>query len=271
MTFAPRDITFHFVVIETTVSTIMASVMDDREDSILDVHRTSLLEIIEDKNRALNKKSIIHRMVFVSKLTSENIDRNEVGNHYDKLLKNLQNVHQSEPITGLLLIYLKHLVHVIETSSDMLTKIAMDLQESAENEDGYVCKTKILNISHDIPQRLYQQWSFRQLDIQAHRLEAYDPSESTDKLVVDLLTQLLKLGMFLVKQPKLNLKNIMDSLHEKVPELLPQQTVMHYLLGETDSCMMLPMEYLKIYNQPYDIVLDSEMTWPLPTKLFPYN
>ena len=33
----------------------MASALESRADSALEQHRTSLLEVIEDKNRALNK------------------------------------------------------------------------------------------------------------------------------------------------------------------------------------------------------------------------
>ena len=33
--------------------------------------------------------------------------------------------------------------------------------------------------------------------------------------------------------------------------------MLHFLLEEDDSCMMTVPEYLGIYEQPYDIVLDS--------------
>jgi len=56
--------------------------------------------------------------------------------------------------------------------------------------------------SYYIPQRLYGQWSFRTLDIQVARMEGYDNNESADKIVIDLLTQLLKLGNTLAKTPK---------------------------------------------------------------------
>lgn len=39
--------------VQTTMATVSA--MEEREDSILETHRTSLLEVIEDKNRSLNK------------------------------------------------------------------------------------------------------------------------------------------------------------------------------------------------------------------------
>ncbi|XP_061175446.1 testis-expressed protein 47-like isoform X3 [Saccostrea echinata] len=248
----------------------MASAMDVRADSVLEGHRPSLLEVIEDKNRALNKKNLVHRAIFIGKL-KEGADRTEVGSYHEQLLKNLQNTNQTEPITGLLLVYMKHIVHVMECSSDAIMAMVRDLKESKSSEKGFLENAKILVISHDIQNRLYQQWSFRQLDIVAARLEAHDSNESTDKIVIDLVTQLLKLGNALAKTPKLNLKNVMDSLHEKLPDLLPQQGVLHYLMEDEDPCMISLEEYIELEEHPYDVVLESELVWPLPTRLFPYN
>ncbi|XP_060063478.1 testis-expressed protein 47-like [Ylistrum balloti] len=218
-------------------------------------------------------KNLIHRFVYIAKLKQGIEDRTEIGNHYERFFKNLQNVHQSsEVVTGLLLVYMKHIVHIVETSTDLITETVRDLQSNIDDSSGSFESSKILIISHDIPHRLYGQWSFRTLDIQAARIENYDSNESTDKIVIDLLTQLLKLGNHLAKTPKLNLKNLMDSLHERVPELLPQQGVLHYLCEDNDPCLIRPQDYLDMYDKPFDVVLDSEeLVWPLATRLFPYN
>jgi len=237
----------------------------------LDAHRTSLLEVIEDRNRALNKKNLIHRVFMVSRLGDGVSNRAEVGQYYDHFLKQMRSEMQTEPITGLMLIYLKHVVHVLECSSDIILEVAKELTNQENNSEGMISNSKILVISHDINHRQYQAWGFRTLDIVEPGLESYEPTDSVENLVVDLLQQLLKLGSFLAKQPKLNLKNAMDSLHDKVPELLPQQAVVHFLLEDNNPCIMVPEEYVNIYQQPYDIVLDSDLVWPLPTRLFPYN
>ncbi|XP_021348718.1 uncharacterized protein C7orf62-like isoform X2 [Mizuhopecten yessoensis] len=217
-------------------------------------------------------KNLIHRFVYVAKLKTSTEDRAEIGSHYERFFKNLQNVQQSsEVITGLLLVYLKHIVHIVETSTDLITETVRDIQSNINDSSGLFESGKILIISHDIPHRLYGQWSFRTLDIQAARMESYDSNESTDKIVIEILIQLLKLGNHLAKTPKLNLKNLMDSLHERVPDLLPQQAVLHYLCEDNDPCLVRPQDYLDMYDKPFDAVLDSEMVWPLATRLFPYN
>jgi len=246
--------------------------MEERNDSSQDGQRTSLLEVIEDRNRAMNKKYLVHRLVYVSKIRGQNVDRNAVGAHYEGFMKKLQNDFPgSEPITGLMLIYMKHIVHVVETSSDIVLKLVDDLRKMEEEDNSYIEKSKILIISHDISTRLYQQWIFRTLDIVEHGIEAFETNDTFENLIVELLTQLLKLGVFLIKQPKLNLKNAMDALHEKVPDLLPQQSVVHYLLEENDTSMMTPNDFMDLYEKPFDTFLESDMVWPIPTRLFPYN
>lgn len=82
--------------------------------------------------------------------------------------------------------------------------VVRDMKESKSSPKGFLENSKILVISHDIQNRLYQQWSFRQLDIVAARIESIDSNESTDKVVIDLVTQLLKLGNALAKTPKVS-------------------------------------------------------------------
>lgn len=196
--------------------------------------------------------------------------------YHEQLLKNLQNTNQTEPITGLLLVYMKHLVHVMEVSmshdysflffpvclnfylpfppslsppppkkkpvcislislifqnskliiiifyafvytfwqcsADAIMAVVRDMKESKSSKKGFLENSKILVISHDIQNRLYQQWSFRQLDIVAARIESIDSNEPTEKVVIDLVTQLLKLGNALAKTPKVShdLKGLED-------------------------------------------------------------
>ena len=63
-------------------------------------------------------------------------------------------------------------------------------------------KTIFLDRKLYIPNRLYQNWGTRVLDIEAPRLDEYETTESAEKLVLEMLTQLLKLGLYLSKHQK---------------------------------------------------------------------
>ncbi|XP_064629253.1 testis-expressed protein 47-like [Lineus longissimus] len=286
----------------------MANLME--EDSLLEGHRTSLLDVQEDKLRAMNKKALLHRVVIVSKQKADIEEKEEIGTYYDKLFKNLNNQLQSEGVSGLLLVYPECCLHVIETCTDMLLEIIKDLQTTNQ----FTEKSKILVVSHDIsflykpyqsifmfaliplldgahlstllphfsslfkildsfhiPTRLYQTWSFRVLDMEAQNIGLYEPSDDNHNIVIDVLQQVIKLGSHLAKIPKLNWKSTMDNLREKVPDLLPQQIVIGYLLDTNDKSMIEIEDFLTYYSKPYDIVLNGELVWPMPVRLFPYN
>ncbi|XP_063445141.1 testis-expressed protein 47-like isoform X1 [Mytilus edulis] len=219
-------------------------------------------------------KNLLHRMVYIASLRNEEADTDQIANYHENLKKNLESAQQYSEhvsITGLLLVYTKHIVHIVETTTEMLREVIKDSKKNMEASNGLFSQVKILVISHDIPERLYQNWMFKTLEIQSARLDSYDSSESTDKIVLDCLIQLLKLGNHVAKIPKGNFKNSFDQLHSKCADLLPQQAMLHFLLEEDDCSMMTVKEYLNMYEQPYDVVLDSELVWPLPTRLFPYN
>lgn len=48
-----------------------------------------------------------------------------------------------------------------------------------------------------IPFPLYQSWTYRSINIVAQKIDEYEPSETEDKLIIDMLSQLLKLGTYL--------------------------------------------------------------------------
>lgn len=243
---------------------------DEREDSILEAQRQSLLDVIEDKNRAMNKKTLLHRMVLISKMYHNNFA--EIGQYYERMYKEIQNQYQCEPVTGLLLLFPKHCIHVIEAGVEVLLEVVKDVKREEDAGTGNMEKSRIMIVSHDIPHRLFQHWSFRIIDIETPNVDLYEPTESPDKLVVDTLTQVLKLSNYIVRQQPKVMKNAADNLHEKVPELLPQQVVVGWLIeNDFENITMPPQEYLDNYQKPFDVVLGGELLWPMPVRLFPYN
>ncbi|XP_014671077.1 PREDICTED: uncharacterized protein C7orf62 homolog isoform X3 [Priapulus caudatus] len=190
----------------------MAAVVNDvLEDSVYDAQRTTLLDVIEERNRSLSKKSMLHRLVYLAKFRSPKTGRDELGPYYEKQLRaaHASNGLQGEHITGLLLIYQNHVVHIMEGSSEMLMQMIRGLDGQTSNMTGLFIETKV------------------------HR------------------------------------KAVLDSLQEKVPELLLQQDVIVYLLQSKELCT--PSQYLEAYDSPLNVVLDADLTWPIATRLYPYN
>jgi len=64
-----------------------------------------------------------------------------------------QTIHQAEGVTGILLIYPSYVVHLLESSIDVIYAILKDLQHVTTENEGLLIDPKILTISHDVPTR----------------------------------------------------------------------------------------------------------------------
>ncbi|XP_048575404.1 testis-expressed protein 47 [Nematostella vectensis] len=235
------------------------------EESVYDSGRLSLLDLVLEKNRAQNKKQLVHRLVYVSKIRPEVADRRDIGEHYERLFKN--SPANGEAVSGLLLIYPVHIVHVLESSANVLHEVINDLVEEEQSISGMLQSTKILVYTGDISNRLYSQWCFRALNLSSARMQEYTTNETVDVAVMEGLTLVLKLGEYLSKLPKISLSKTMDMLPEKAPDLLLRQDLIEYLINNKE--LSSPSQYLKRYNKPVDVVLDSELVWPMQTPLLP--
>nr|BBJ36798.1 inner-arm dynein f/I1 light chain with BLUF domain [Ciona intestinalis] len=242
----------------------MGSIHENEPDSTVYESRVSYFMLLEEKQRALNKKALLHRLVYIAKLSPELLDKRDLGYYYEELFKELQNTHQAEGVSGILLIYPGYAVHFIESSSDMIYSILRDMDKLVSQGNTLITDPKILTLSHDVPTRLYQAWSYRVLNITSGR-EEYEGKEGVDELAVEAVTSLLKLGMFILKSPKLNVTSAMDTLRETVPDLLIPQDQLAFLIKrpELDS----PAAFLKLFDQPVDIALDNELMWPLEENI----
>ncbi|XP_044183154.1 testis-expressed protein 47-like [Acropora muricata] len=239
------------------------------DDSVFDAGRLSLFDLIVERSRAQNKKQLVHRLVYISKIRQDVSDRREVGAHYERLFKDLQAQVHGEPVTGLLMIYPHHMIHVVETSYNMLVKVMKDLEEDEQSISGMLLNTRILVCTGDVNNRLFGQWSFRNLNLAVSRMEEFNSSEAVEVVATEALTLIIKLAEHLSKLPKISLANTMDHLNERVPDLLVRQDLMEYILNSQG--LNTPSTYLYRYTTPVEIVLESELTWPMQARLFPLN
>ncbi|XP_062508565.1 testis-expressed protein 47-like [Corticium candelabrum] len=232
--------------------------------------RLSLFDAISERNRALNKKSLVHRLVYVGRLSETLLDKRDLGGYCEKLCKHCQQQFSGEGASGILLIYSSYYVHLVESSGEILHAIVDDLESSESKKRGLTKQSKILNLASDIPVRLFGQWSYRVLTLpQSTRPDEYDPTESLDQVVGQCLRQLLQVGNYLNKIPKSEFRSAMDSLPERVPDLIIPPDILEYLIQSSKLCS--PTRYKYVYRNPCKVVLDNELVWPLPVRLFPYT
>ncbi|XP_043384587.1 testis-expressed protein 47-like isoform X2 [Chelonia mydas] len=228
--------------------------------------RLSVYGLAQEQQKAIRKKLLLHRLVFLAKISPELADKQDLAGYWHRLFLSLQRYYQGEGVTGLLLLYPTYLVHTLEASSEVLYSILRDLRDmQPQQHRALVLEPKILALSHNIPSRLFQQWSHKVLDVPSRHL-GYTTlrEEPIETIIGECLAMLLKLGMHLLKYPQSS-PNLPNAVLEKVPNLIISQDTICHLLECQE--LLSPAQFLQIYDSPLNVVMDSECVWPLPGKV----
>ncbi|CAF0760054.1 unnamed protein product [Brachionus calyciflorus] len=244
-----------------------------------DLHKDlpSLLNMLESKNNTAARKTILHRVILVGKLRKNFDDKKQIGEYYEKMFRiqqqqqnNLKNPNPfQEKVTGIIIIYPTLFIHVIESSLDSIKEILKDVNRMSLGSDEMISEARILNIAHEIHIRMFPVYTYKLMNLSLEH-DSTEPSESVESLVNDIIVRLLRMGKYLNDQSKGQFKKEMvESLHENHPEFFPNQNHANYLIRNQD--LWDPKEYLDCYEKPFNLVLDSDLTWPAPNKLFPYQ
>ncbi|XP_078728830.1 testis-expressed protein 47 isoform X1 [Lampetra fluviatilis] len=227
----------------------------------------TLLTVLQERLRPLNQKSLLHRLIYVGQLHSDLADKRELAEYYERLFARLHKHHQGEAAYGLLLIYPTAVIHTVECGSESIYAILRDLRDMEQREERALLQgVKIVVVSHDLPNRLFQQWFWQVLNLPATRLEGDGgATESTVNLASEAITHVLKLGLHLLHSPKVSMRQALESVRERHPDLLlPQDTLAHLLCCHG---LLTPAEFLTAYDRPFHLTLDSAAQGTQPVRM----
>ncbi|XP_049418718.1 testis-expressed protein 47 isoform X2 [Epinephelus fuscoguttatus] len=206
---------------------------------------------------------VLQRLIVIARLPRHLADRTELGAHYEKLNFQLSKQFIWDQMTGLLLIYPSCLLHVIESSRDVLLSFLRDLKDMQQQPDGAVLEApRVVFMAHNPQSRLFQQWSYKCLMLLTEVLDAdqgaedsgvkrlEEEEESTESLVCTVLSALQLLGEHL----QISKKALPGLMLEERPHLIVSQDVLNKLLTRDD--LQTPQQHLQMYNSPLNISMD---------------
>lgn len=223
----------------------------------------SLFDVVARARRFETTKALYARMVLIARVVSQDAEqRSDIGVRCERFL-----AEQSKGVLGgLLLIFPKHLITSVETSVDVLVPLVTFFRQL--EQQGHVANVRVLQTA-DASRLLLSRFHFRIVNLSTSKIGDSKPTDAVDAVVGDCLTTISKLSLFVASVPQASLEQTLDNLHEAVPELLTPQGMLEYLVRaeELDSAA----EFLARYAGPMRVVLDSEIVWPYPVRLFPYE
>ncbi|KAG7219833.1 hypothetical protein INR49_005855 [Caranx melampygus] len=195
---------------------------------------------------SVRAKIVLQRLIVIARLPHDLADRTELGAHYEKLNFQLSKQFIWDHVTGLLLIYPSHLLHVIESSREVLLSVLRDLQQ--QTHCSRLGAAKVVFMAHAPRSRLFQQWSYKVLDAnqvtvdpkaRGHE-EEEEEQKSTESLVCSVLSVLQNAAPWIGSG--------------RDPELIVSQEVLEKLLGRDE--LQSPHQFLQVYDSPLDISMD---------------
>ncbi|XP_030019055.1 testis-expressed protein 47 isoform X2 [Sphaeramia orbicularis] len=228
--------------------------LEDRDTYEEEGQTVSMFDV---SNRRMREKILLQRLIVITRLPRDLVDRTELGAHYEKLNFQLSRKYIWDNMTGLLLIYPSCLLHVIESSRELIVSVLRDLNDLQQQSDcPMVEASKILFMAHDPPNRLFQQWSYKVLNEvkDDHGLKAKQPEEEeeepTESLVYTVLSGLKNLS----EHMEVSKKALPESVLDESPEPIISQDILAKLLIQEE--LQTLQQYLKLYDSPLHISMD---------------
>jgi len=229
-----------------------------RPSSALDnVTRQNLLNIVLERTRNANQKCLIHRLIYFGRLNPD-ATRNpmELGELYETFFRSTVGNFQTEPVSGLLLVYPTYFMHILEGPENVLFDV---IEEGIKGINNIIQDFKVLVYISNVPGRLFSIWTFRVLSI-SMRIDGSKMQESFENSVTDAITLIYKLSNELLKFSKVQMKSALDQLTVKYSHLLVPQDLIETLLGHKELLTFL--EFRMKYMLPIHVTLHEELVWP---------
>eukprot|EP00037_Helgoeca_nana_P019862 m.195040 g.195040 ORF g.195040 m.195040 type:complete len:260 (+) comp25031_c0_seq1:1838-2617(+) len=236
-------------------------------EPVLAEAKKPMYSVVMDMTGAGGHKALVHQLVVVSTLgevaASTPSGKTDLGDMYKRLFEELQEGRQWVSFSGMLLVYQKYCLQVIESPPDMIREVAAAIARM--NADGILGTTKIL-YSHDIPTPMFPAFEYRVLTTASH-IE-FKTTESADMVVAEYIATLSQLADF-VSTHGPDLCTALDQVQQEAPHLLGTQGMLEYFtrVVELDSVT----EFTDRLNMYLNVKMDDDVVWPHPQRLYPYD
>ncbi|XP_030255875.1 testis-expressed protein 47 isoform X2 [Sparus aurata] len=216
-----------------------------REYRDSDEEESNTVTMFDVLHGGTKEKIVLQRLIVAAPLPHDLGDGTEIGARYEKFKFQLSKKYVCENMTGLLLIYPSCLLHVIESSREVLLSVLEDCSS--------LDAPKVVSMTHNLQSRLFQQWSYKVLNADhgpGNARDLLEEEESTETLVCTVLSALHKLA----DQLETSKKALPGPVLDENPELIVPQKVLQKLLAQED--LHTPERHLQMYCSPLHISMD---------------
>nr|XP_012137423.1 PREDICTED: uncharacterized protein LOC105662071 [Megachile rotundata] len=166
------------------------------------------------------------------------------------VIEHLQTEYDNIPITGVLLVYPDYYVHVLEASEEIIYKHFKILYES-DNVDPEFGGSVFLPFYPHVHQRFFTQW-FHVFTIPPSLFDIPKSYEVEDiqKQMSNCLKKVYRFCDYITnidRDYSIPMKDVVNNLGEQLLRVLPESTLIEYLLNAKSHVLLTVENYLNIH------------------------
>ncbi|KAK5906334.1 hypothetical protein CgunFtcFv8_002213 [Champsocephalus gunnari] len=131
----------------------------DRDSEDMEEDSATMFNVF---NSHMRERIVLQRLIVIARLPHDLADRTELGAHYERLNFQLSKRYSRDLMTGRLYIYPSCLLHIIESSREVLLSVLTDLKDMQHHTHGALLEApRVVFMAHHPQSRLFQQWSYK--------------------------------------------------------------------------------------------------------------
>ncbi|XP_043491113.1 testis-expressed protein 47-like isoform X2 [Polistes fuscatus] len=189
-----------------------------------------------------------------------------------KIVNALNGNSNENFITGLLLVYPRFYMHLLEAPEDIIYMHFKDIYEN-KNKEGKFGKAIILLTCHHVYHRFFIDW-YHVYTLAPSLLEKIENQtlEEIKKQISNCCIKFYHLCEYISTVMRENADEVAEllfNLNEKIPQYLPEMTVLEFLLNVKSNVLTIVEDYLRIYSDVPFIQFYGDTIWPPPTDNIP--
>ncbi|KAL0127824.1 hypothetical protein PUN28_003217 [Cardiocondyla obscurior] len=232
--------------------------------------RKSVFDVVQYNLRATDCKTYITRVVYFGEYRGS---REALQKRMEDIIQDLRVDYDDMLITGLLLVYPTHYIHVLEAWEDIIYK-HYELVYATDGDECKFGKAIPLPSYHHVHQRFFSDWWH--VYATPPTLMGTPEARTLDDVLKQVSNCLIKVYTLCecianaMREKSIDAQDALRNLEDKAGRYLPERTVLEFLLNVSAPALKTVVEYLQMYSDASPNALwDDNNVWPPPCDVTP--
>ncbi|KAJ9594709.1 hypothetical protein L9F63_013983 [Diploptera punctata] len=229
----------------------------------------TLYDVVKEKLYKADRQTYLHRIIYIG--VHHFTRQPTVEKFFEDIVIQVNDQELDEFLTGFLLYYEEHFIHVVEGSQGTILRHLRRIFTALSMGTASLETMKVLIACHNIKQRFFKQWIALRArpSVLIEDITIEDDKEGTWRPIKSCITKMYKLAAFIYeKQERTDLYCLASDLPLQSKNI-PEVRLISFIL--TSKVLMDLKDYADAYFYICKRKSYHELIWPPLEDLVPYN